>query len=113
MPKAGEANPDRRPLPADRLPEGLEAYRSTPEFDEASVPAGLLRAHSTKAEVWGLIRVLEGRLLYKVTDHRRVATECLLAADGKPGVVEPEILHQVEPSGRVRFFVEFFRKPRG
>lgn len=111
MPEPTEAKPNRVPLPADRLPDGLEAYRRTPEFSEASVPKGLLRSHSTKAGVWGLIRVLEGQLLYQVTDSRRVPTERLLAAGDKPGVVEPEILHQVEPKGRVRFFVEFFREP--
>ena len=75
------------------------------------MPKGLLQAHSTKASVWGLIRVLEGQLLYQVTDHRRVPTERLLGACDAPGVVEPEILQQVEPKGRVRFFVEFFREP--
>jgi tellurite resistance-related uncharacterized protein len=110
-PELIEAEPSPRPLPADRLPAGLEAYRRTPEFSEASVPTGLLRAHSTKAGVWGLIRVLEGQLLYQVTDLRRVPTERLLAAGDTPGVVEPEILHQVEPKGSVRFFVEFFREP--
>jgi tellurite resistance-related uncharacterized protein len=106
-----EEEPGGLPSPADRLPAGLEAYRRTPEFNEASVPAGLLQAHSTKAGVWGLIRVVEGQLLYRVTDHRRVARERLLGAFDAPGVVEPEILHQVEPKGSVRFFVEFFREP--
>jgi tellurite resistance-related uncharacterized protein len=99
------------PWPAERLPAGLEAYRRTPEFSEESVPEGLLRDHSTKAGVWGLIRIVEGQLLYRVTDRRRAPTERLLDAGDRPGVVEPEILHKVEPTGRVRFFVEFFREP--
>jgi tellurite resistance-related uncharacterized protein len=111
MPGLIEVEPSRLSLPADRLPAGLEAYRRTPEFSEASVPNGLLQAHSTKAGVWGLIRVLEGQLLYQVTDHGRVPTQRLLAAGDTPGLVEPEILHHVEPKGRVRFFVEFYREP--
>jgi hemoglobin len=53
------------------VPEGLEAYRSTPQFTEASVPAGLLRAHATKAGVWGLLVVHAGRLLFVLEDEAR------------------------------------------
>jgi tellurite resistance-related uncharacterized protein len=91
------------------LPPGLAAYRRTPEFTEASVPRALLRAHATKAGAWGLIQVLEGRLAYRVTDPRRPTTETILSPGGEPGVVEPTILHEVEPLGPVRFFVEFMR----
>src|SRR3546814_1000811 len=37
-------------------------YRSTPVFDETSLPAALRGEHRTKAGVWGLIRVLEGKI---------------------------------------------------
>lgn len=37
-------------------------YRSTPVFNEATLPAALRSEHRTKAEVWGVIRVTEGRL---------------------------------------------------
>ena len=29
----------------------------------------------------------------------------------RPGVVEPEVAHEVEPLGPVRFLVEFLRSP--
>lgn len=92
----------------DRLefPKGLSSYRRTPEFTETSVPAGLLRDHSTRAGVWGLIHVLEGRLLYTVSGRD---TDLVLEA-GDHGVVAPERLHHVTPIGEVRFFVEFYRK---
>lgn len=106
MADGGEA--DLRP-PAAELPAGLESYRSTETFSELSVPAGLLRAHSTKAGIWGLIRVTEGELIYRIEDEKRIAAERRLHADSPPGVVEPTILHSVEPVGRVRFHVEFFR----
>lgn len=35
-------------VPAAELPPGLEPYRRTDTFSEQTVPAGLLRAHSTK-----------------------------------------------------------------
>ena len=91
------------------LPPDVNPYKRTPEFTEATVPAGLLRDHDTKDGVWGLIHVLEGRLAYRVTDPRRPPVETVLTPTSEPGVVEPTIRHAVEPLGPVRFFVEFHR----
>jgi tellurite resistance-related uncharacterized protein len=91
------------------LPPNTEPYRRTPEFTEAAVPPALLRSHSTKTDAWGLIHVLEGRLAYRLTDPRRPAEETVLTPDTPPGVVEPAILHEVQPLGPVRFYVEFHR----
>ena len=92
------------PLPANARP-----YRRTAEFTEATVPAGLLKAHTTKEGAWALIHVLEGRLAYRVIAPRRLRSETVLTPDTPCGVVEPTILHEVEPLGPVRFFVEFHR----
>jgi tellurite resistance-related uncharacterized protein len=92
-------------LPADARPD-----RRTDEFTEETVPRGLLRDHTTKAGTWALIHVVEGRLVYRITDPRRLASETLLTPDGPPGVVEPTILHQVQPLGPVRFYVEFQKR---
>ncbi|MGZ3275975.1 MAG: DUF1971 domain-containing protein [Caulobacteraceae bacterium] len=91
------------------LPANVRPYRRTPEFTEATVPAGLLRAHDTKPGVWGLIHVLQGCLAYRVTDPREPASETILTPEGESGVVEPAVLHEVEPLGPVRFYVEFHR----
>ena len=91
-------------LPADARP-----YKRTSEFDETRVPAGLLRAHRTRAGVWGRIQVLEGQLRYRILEPE--VEERLLDPD-RPGIVEPEVAHEVEPVGRVRFFVEFLREER-
>lgn len=88
------------------LPDRLQPYKQTPEFDENSVPAGLLKAHQTKAGTWGKIQVLEGELLYRILEPE--VEEVILSPD-RHGVVEPEVLHEVEPQGSVSFFVEFFR----
>ena len=88
------------------LPPGYEATRSTPVFTEATVPPGLLRSHRTAPGTWGLIRVLEGRLLYRMLDP---PSERVLDPAGAPGLVEPAVPHEVAPLGPVRFLVEFYR----
>lgn len=93
----------------ESLPDGLHPYKRTPSFTEISVPAGLLGEHATKEGVWGLIRVEEGELRYVVTDERREASQRTLTSTNEPGIVEPTIVHRVEPVGRVRFHVEFLR----
>jgi tellurite resistance-related uncharacterized protein len=95
--------------PAAELPVGLESYRRTDTFCERSVPAGLLKAHATKQGIWGLIRVTDGELHYRIEDERRIPAERRLRPGLPPGVVEPTILHSVEPAGPVHFYVEFFR----
>lgn len=89
------------------IPDGYEPYRRTPEFTHETVPSGLLKAHHTKAGVWGIIHVLEGNLLYRVTE---TLSEIVLTPE-TPGVIEPEQRHEVAPLGPVRFYVEFHRAP--
>ena len=91
------------------LPRDVAVYRQTPEFTESSIPAGLLRSHTTKAGVWGRIRVLEGSLLYRILEP---VVEELLLEPGVDGIVQPGIEHQVEACGPTRFFVEFMRSSR-
>ena len=94
----------------DGLPDGVQSYRRTAVFTQDTVPAGLLKAHSTRDGVWALINVLEGELIYRVTDPRRPASQRALTPGTPPGVIEPTILHAVEPRGAFRFFVEFHRR---
>ncbi|MEO9132161.1 MAG: DUF1971 domain-containing protein [Sphingomonas sp.] len=103
------ADEGREPNPVS-LPGNLERYKSTDMFSEANIPAALMRDHTTKAEVWGLIRVAEGSLRYHITDPRRALFETILSPDSPPGIVEPTILHHIEPLGAVRFQVEFHRR---
>lgn len=46
-------------------PPGLVPGRRTAEFDEATIPAGLLRAHATRPGTWGRVHVMEGRLRFR------------------------------------------------
>lgn len=93
----------------DRMewPDGLVAYRRTPEFDERTIPAGIKREHATKLGVWGRIHVVAGALRYTVASP--ISRSFRLAAPAS-GIVVPQVRHHVAPDGAVRFFVEFWRK---
>lgn len=82
----------------------LAPYKSTPVFDENTLPAGLRREHRTKPGVWGVIRVLEGRILYSILEP---VSEVILDPE-HPGMVLPDQPHFVEPLGAIRMQVEFY-----
>jgi len=84
-------------------------YRSTPVFDEASLPAALRARHSTKAGVWGMIRMIEGRLKLTYLDP---PSEIILDP-ATPGLLLPEQPHFVEPLGPMRMQVDFYDQPPG
>jgi tellurite resistance-related uncharacterized protein len=92
-----------------KIPDAFVAYKRTPQFTEATIPAGLRRNHATKAGVWGKIIVVEGRLRYRVAG---MDSDVELSPD-REGIVEPQVVHHVEPIGRVRFYVEFYRMVPG
>ena len=81
-------------------------YKRTSVFDENSLPAGLRREHRTKPGVWGVIRVLDGRVRYQMLDP---ASEMILEP-GHPGLVLPDEPHLVEPLGPMRMQVEFYNQ---
>jgi len=82
-------------------------YKSTPVFDEMTLPAGLRKEHRTKAGVWGVIQVLEGRLRYRVIEPR---SETILDPE-HPGLIHPDQPHFVEPLGTMRMRVDFYTSP--
>ena len=82
-------------------------YKTTPIFDETSLPEAIRNAHSTKAGVWGLLRVLDGEVELVFHDpHREVRV-----APGYPAPIPPEAIHHVEVLGPMRMQVEFYREP--
>ncbi|KRW96162.1 DUF1971 domain-containing protein [Paracoccus sp. MKU1] len=88
--------------PADAAP-----YRRTPDFTEATVPKGLLRAHSTRHGTWARLHVLEGRPVFRdLVDGAE-----LLLGPGIHPLIHPGRLHEVAAAGPVRFFVEFCARP--
>lgn len=89
------------------LPEGFQPYKRTATFDQDTLPAALRRQHSTKAGVYALIHVIEGRLLYRILEP---PGETVLVP-GTPGLVRPQQPHEVEPLGPMRMYVEFHAAP--
>ncbi len=61
-------------------------YRSTPVFDQDTLPAALRARHNTKAGVWGVIRVIEGelRLTYLEPETSVLLTTSLPACSYSP-----------------------------
>ena len=89
------------------LPDSFIAYKRTPVFTEESLPAALRKDHSTRTGVWAKIIVEEGKVRYRVP---ALEADMELSPD-KIGIVVPEVLHNVEPLGAIRFFVEFYKAP--
>ena len=89
-----------------QIPNNLNAYKRTPEFDQNTVPAGLLKSHQTKAGTWGKIVILDGQLLYRILEPE---IEEVTLDKNQPGIVEPEIKHEVKPIEMVRFYIEFYK----
>lgn len=92
------------------LPERAQSYRRIASFDETTIPAGLRRAHTTKAGAWGRLHVEEGRLW--LCFEPPLAVE-VLVQPGSPAAIPPLLLHHVRLDGPVRGFVEFLRVPAG
>jgi len=84
-----------------------QPYRSTPIFDAQTLPGALRREHRTKLGVWGVVRVLEGKLrLVYVEPPGEVVVE-----PGRPGLLLPDQPHFVEPIGDMRMQVDFYDQP--
>jgi len=91
------------------LPDGLELARTTPVFDETSVPSGLLAAHQITEGVWGRLLVVTGAIDFVFEDDVDNARH-LTAGDHQ--VVPPARPHHVRLVGPVTFCVEFHRQPK-
>jgi len=81
-----------------------QPYRSTPVFDEVTLPGALRREHRTRVGVWGVVRVLEGKLKLTYVEP----AEERIVEPGSPGLLLPDQPHFVEPIGKVRLQVEFY-----
>ena len=88
-------------LPADHV-----LVRTTPEFNEESVPPALLATHATAVGVWGNLVVLEGRATFVFEDE---ADAPYLLGPTDTVAIAPQRPHRVVITGPVRFVVEFYR----
>ncbi len=86
----------------------VQPYRSTPVFDQNTLPQALRARHNTKAGVWGVIRVLEGEL--RLTYLGNPSSEVLLTP-GQTGLIRPQQAHFVTPLGPMKMQVDFYDQP--
>lgn len=87
------------------MPDDLRWVRTTPVWDEHTLPAALRRAHRLAPGTWGRLVVSEGRV-------RFVGTTPLIDVDlgaGSTQDIPPETTHHLELHGSVRLSIEFFR----
>ncbi len=85
------------------LPKNVQSYSRTATFTQETVPKGLLKDHTTKENVWGLIQVQDGKIEYTI------GNEVHILEPGRNGVIEPLVPHHIKPVGLVSFFVEFYK----
>ena len=93
-------------MPEATLPPKVARYSQSPLFEAHSVPEKLTKEHSTKAGVWGIIRVSKGTLRYVVPGEGGFSR---LLDPEIQGVIAPQQVHFVELLGPVAFRVEFYR----
>jgi len=91
------------------LPDGFEAYKSTPAFTQDSIPDSMLKEHSTAKNTWAVIKIQSGSLMYYITEAGHEA-EYLLDVD-TAGIIAAAQSHHIEPVGDVSFYIEFYRHP--
>lgn len=83
-----------------------EPYKTTPLFDECSLPAAIRSNHSTKEGVWGLLRVLEG----SVRLHFAEPPKSVFVDPDHPALITPQAVHHVEVTGPMKCRVEFYHE---
>jgi cupin 2 domain-containing protein len=88
------------------LPEGLTLQRTTPTFDETTVPAALRKAHLVADGVWGRLVVSSGSVGF-VFDDDPDAVRTVSA--GESQVIPPARPHHLVVDGPVTLAVEFHR----
>ena len=93
------------PSRAERLPAGVEAYRTIGPFDAASLPPGLRRTHNLKQGTWGVLTLEEGRLGFVWEDALGGREELQAPAEI---VVPPQVPHHVDGDA-FRLSITFYR----
>jgi tellurite resistance-related uncharacterized protein len=86
------------------LPDGLVVVRTTPTWDERTMPNALRRSHRVASGTWGRLRTEHGSLRFVArTDP---LTDVILDSDRAQGI-PPDVEHYIEPHGPIRFAIDF------
>ena len=83
-----------------------DPYAKSQVFDELTLPEALRKDHRTKAQTWGLLRVLEGevRLIFIDPPSEHYVTP------SNPAIIPPQATHHVVPRGHMTMQVEFYHE---
>lgn len=92
------------------LPDALRFVRSTPVWDEHTLPKALRRAHRVATGTWGRITVHQGRLRFRAQTHPPLE---VVLGPNTTQAIPPDIEHDVSPLGTVRVSVDFLAVDRG
>lgn len=95
---------DRLELPAD-----LERVRTAGPFDAETLPRALKRAHVVAERTWGVLRVLEGAVVFTIETTPPTSVR---VSRGEEQPIPPDVPHLVRLDGPVRFVIDFLVKPR-
>mgnify|MGYP001822411982 CR=1 FL=1 len=87
------------------LPPGMRLVRTTPEFDEETLPAGLRATHKIAKGVWGNVVVRTGSVDFVFDDDP--STRCTLETGGSQPI-PPERVHHLIVTGPVSLAIEFY-----
>jgi tellurite resistance-related uncharacterized protein len=86
------------------LPDGLRLVRSSKEWDERTIPPGLLHANHVASGTWGRILVRRGRLQFVASTAPPIS---LVLGPGSTQAIPPDVEHHVRPLGAVSFSIDF------
>jgi tellurite resistance-related uncharacterized protein len=95
---------DRLELPAD-----LQVVRTAGPFDRVTLPPALQRAHLVADRTWGVLRVLEGAVVFAVEVTPPVSVRL---AEGDEQPIPPGVPHQLRVDEPVRLEIDFLVRPR-
>lgn len=90
------------------LPPGLELVRTAGPFDADTLPAALRRAHVVADRTWGLLRVLEGEVVFAIETTPPFSAR-LDAGDQQP--IPPGVAHLLRVDAPVRLTIDFLIRP--
>jgi tellurite methyltransferase len=86
------------------LPAGLTVVRTTPTWDDQTMPTALRRAHRVASGTWGRLLVERGSLRFVA--RTEPITDAVVDLDCAQGI-PPDVEHFVEPRASTRFTIEF------
>ena len=86
------------------LPDRLHVLRLAGPFNEQTLPAGLRGDHQVADGTWGLLRVINGTVRFRMTTDPPL--DIRLSAGDKQAI-PPTVVHRVAPEGTMEIVIEF------